>query len=149
MEQENPPPPPLPDFDNISTALNTLHTKIPRLRNAEAVQQAAETRLILESIQNNIQNLALRFTTLETRFTGLENSIVRIQNGQRQASFPTAPLLPLRDPQTGNVIPNCPRVVADIYTLSGAEAARILRILRIPVPQRVADRREAVRLQFF
>ncbi|ELR08469.1 hypothetical protein VC83_01243 [Pseudogymnoascus destructans] len=169
-------PPPLPNFEIIETAFTSLGTEIPKLRNIEAARQSQQIldgiaqiardvntlrnevstlrnevstlRNEVSTLKNEVAGLGNRFTALENRFTAQENATIRLQNAQRQLSFPTAPLLPLRDPQTGIPIPNCPNTIDHINRLSAVEASRILQILEVRVPRALQDRREAVRHQF-
>ncbi|KFZ04973.1 hypothetical protein V501_08794 [Pseudogymnoascus sp. VKM F-4519 (FW-2642)] len=148
-----------PNFDVIEATCTTLGSEISKIRNVGATQQLAQIlegitqinsnvnslRNEVVSLRNEVATLGNRFTTLESRLTAQQNDTIRLRNAQRQLSFPTAPLLPLLDPQTGIAIPNFPNTIAQVNSLSAVEASRILEILGVQIPRTLADKREAVR----
>lgn len=142
-------------IENVSGGLNAIRGELERFANLQPVQQGQQIqeinqtlRLILQVIERNHVDITTRITAINTRITAIDNSNIQLRNRLNNVSNPSANILPLRHPQTGNFIENCPTTFAQINRLSAIEATRILRILGVPIPSTLALKREAVRLQF-
>jgi hypothetical protein len=103
----------------------------------------------LDRIETKLARVGTTLAGIGANLVSFENDTISSQNAARLAANLSASLLPLRDLQTGNTIPGCPTTFAEIGSLSGAEAARILQALQVPVPASLAAKRDEVRRQFF
>lgn len=100
----------------------------------------------LLDVNNRLLNIENR---LDTTTICEKNARIKSANAHHLAVQRNAALLPLLDIQSGVAIPNCPATSADIHTLTAADATRILQALRIPIPGTLAEKQEAVRLEFY
>ncbi|KAI1395172.1 hypothetical protein F4819DRAFT_479223 [Hypoxylon fuscum] len=89
-----------------------------------------------------------RLDTVERTIHALLNRTARLQNFQRLSGNPAAILLPLRNPQTGSSIPNCPTTINQIRNLPADRATEILHILQVPVPSSLRDKIKEVLYYF-
>ena len=147
---------PEPNFDNISAAITTIGVEVPRIQNLQGIRFSQEILRRLETISVQVRTIQDKQRTIRNELRQINteqrssrNDLIRLQNSQRYALNPSTPLLPLRSLRTRRSIPNCPQTLTEVLQLSGPEARRILLELEQPVPGRVAERREAVRQQFF
>ena len=172
---ENVPLPDGADIQAIRQAYLILQTEVPRLGNRHIDQQNQhiidQLHEIRETLQTHTTLLHTHTTLLEShtallqthstlleshttllhdiqaRQTATENTVIRIQNVHRVAT--TSPLLPLKNPLTGQLIPNCPSTLSEIYRLTRARATSLLEQLQVPViPHSLQDKRDAVRGHF-
>ncbi|OBT79879.1 hypothetical protein VF21_01637 [Pseudogymnoascus sp. 05NY08] len=151
-----------PSFQNLSAGfetaasglnafaggLNTIRSELERFENVQPSQQGQQIQEIKDFLQLILQAINRNHLDLSSRITATENSNTQLRNRLNHLSNSSATLLPLRHPQTGNFIENCPSTIAQINRLSGIEATRILEILGVQVPPTLPQKREAVRLQF-
>jgi superfamily II RNA helicase len=99
----------------------------------------------LKSIHKSIQSIETTQRGFHRDLIIRENATTQIRNKTSLAADPTSLLLPLRNPATGETIPNCPTSSAEIYGLSTAEATRILQALQAePIPTALAAKRSRV-----
>ena len=73
-----------------------------------------------------------------------QNNTTRLLNQSKYFTSPGARLTPPVNPQTETQITQAPKIQAEIFALSPAEATRILRQLNADVPQDDREKRKAM-----
>ncbi|KFY25425.1 hypothetical protein V491_01742 [Pseudogymnoascus sp. VKM F-3775] len=135
-------------IENVSGGLRAICGEFERFANLQPAQQGQQIQEINQTLRLILQVLERNHVDITTRITATDNSNIQLRNRLNNLSNPTATILPLRHPRTGNFIENCPTTIAQINRLSAAEATRILDILGVRIPSTLPLKREAVRLQF-
>jgi septation ring formation regulator EzrA len=153
---------PAPDFNNMQIALTILSTELLRIENIQPNQQHQQILHRFDGIEQTLQAqqqaLQTQQETLEaiqqtlaihsTHLISIKNTTIQAENKRNLLTDPTTRLLPLKNPTTRHIIPNCPTTVAKIHELATAQATNLLQVLSVPIPTRLQDKRVAVLREF-
>ncbi|KAM4065518.1 hypothetical protein HRG_012872 [Hirsutella rhossiliensis] len=125
----------LPAVEGGARLMQRMDTILERL----ATMEQAMRRGFLD-VGQRVDALDRKVTVTNKNFTArMQNSIVVHESVE---------LAPLYSAQTGDLVPGCPRKLADLDRLSAQEAAELLRQLDEPVPRTVDQRRSQLRHAF-